>query len=455
MTKPEPARYRTTNWKSCNDALKQRGSLLIWLDKDMTWLAAKAGRNGRPPVFSDAAIQFCLMVKVLFGVPLRQTTGMVASILSMARLDWPVPDFSTVSRRQKRITVQVSSRRAPGPLNLLVDTEPWRRHWFEAQGEGDQVPRRRGMACAQACTQRRRQYRKVHLAMDTATGDIRAVEFTSSDKGDSPVLPHLLDQIPPDEQIGTVTGDDAFDTRRCHSAILGRGGTAIIPRRKNGRRWREDCPAAKARNEILKATQRLGSIRRTYAAPLAPRFLLILETLVRISRPKQDRGKDEMPQGLRGTHRLTRSRPPESRSPDPRGTHEPLQCNRHRRDRTRGLNPTGKGGVRPPPDFCNNADLTQAEDAIVVAFRRHTLLPLDDCLYALKPSIPHLTRSALHRRLQRHGISHLPDVEDDKPKRSRLNRYPIGFFHIDIARCKPLKVNCICSLVSTGRASSP
>ena len=94
--------------------------------------------------------------------------------------------------------------------------------------------------------------------MDTATGDIRAVEFTSSDKGDSPVLPHLLDQIPPDEQIGTVTGDGAFDTRRCHSVILGRGGTAIIPIRKNGRRWRDDCPAAKARNEILKATQRLG-----------------------------------------------------------------------------------------------------------------------------------------------------------------------------------------------------
>jgi hypothetical protein len=94
--------------------------------------------------------------------------------------------------------------------------------------------------------------------MDTATGDIRAVEFTSSDKGDSPILPHLLDQIPPNELIGTVTGDGAYDTRRCHAAILGRSGTAVIPIRKNGRLWQEDCPAAKARNEILKATQRLG-----------------------------------------------------------------------------------------------------------------------------------------------------------------------------------------------------
>ena len=77
--------------------------------------------------------------------------------------------------------------------------------------------------------------------------------------------------------------------------------------------------------------------------------------------------------------------------------------------------------------------LSEAEEAMIVAFRKHTLLPLDDCLYALQPSIPHLTRSALHRCLQRHGISRLLDVEGDKPKRSKFKRYPIGFFHIDIA----------------------
>src|SRR5690606_41224381 len=87
MSKPEPTRYRTMNWKSYNDALKRRGSLLIWLDKDMVWRAPKSGCNGRPPVFSDAAIQFCLMVKVLFGLPLRHTTVMVACILSLAGLD--------------------------------------------------------------------------------------------------------------------------------------------------------------------------------------------------------------------------------------------------------------------------------------------------------------------------------------------------------------------------------
>ena len=152
--------------------------------------------------------------------------------------------------------------------------------------------------------------------METATGDIRAAEFTSGDKGDSPSLSHLLDQIPAAEQTGTVTGDGAFDTRQCHNASLRHGGTGIIPLRKNGRRWREDCPAATARNEILKATQRLGlgRIRRTYAAPVAPRFLLLLETLVRISRPKPDGSKEEVPESVHGTHRLTRSGPPDSRT---------------------------------------------------------------------------------------------------------------------------------------------
>jgi len=76
------------------------------------------------------------------------------------------------------------------------------------------------------------------------------------------------------------------------------------------------------------------------------------------------------------------------------------------------------------------------EEAIIVAFRKHTLLPLDDCLYALQLSIPHLSRSSLHRCLQRHGISRLPEVEGDKPAKKKFKRYPIGYFHIDIAEVR-------------------
>lgn len=144
------------------------------------------------------------------------------------------------------MTIQIPFRRAGGSLNLLVDSTG-----VKMRGDGEWQVRKHGPG-------RRRQWRKVHLAMDTATGDIRAVEFTSSREGDSPVLPSLLGQIPSDHAIGTVTADGAYDTRKCHSAIIERGGTAIIPIRKNGRPWKEDCPAAKARNEILRATCHYG-----------------------------------------------------------------------------------------------------------------------------------------------------------------------------------------------------
>ena len=80
--------------------------------------------------------------------------------------------------------------------------------------------------------------------------------------------------------------------------------------------------------------------------------------------------------------------------------------------------------------------LSIEDEAIVVAFRRHTLLPLDDCLYALRATLPHLTRSSLHRCLQRHGISRLPEVEGDKPDKRMFKTYPIGYFHIDIAEVR-------------------
>jgi transposase InsO family protein len=80
--------------------------------------------------------------------------------------------------------------------------------------------------------------------------------------------------------------------------------------------------------------------------------------------------------------------------------------------------------------------LTPEEEAVIVAFRRHTLLPLDDCLYGLQPTIPHLTRSSPHRCLERHGISRLPQMQGDKPKKTRFADYAIGYMHIDIAEVR-------------------
>jgi transposase InsO family protein len=109
--------------------------------------------------------------------------------------------------------------------------------------------------------------------------------------------------------------------------------------------------------------------------------------------------------------------------------------------RTYGLNPKtvakwkkreGVGDAPMGPKKPRSTVLSKEEEGLAVAFRRHTLLPLDDCLYALQATIPHLTRSSLHRLFQRHDISRLPDVEGSKPKK-KFRTYPIGYFHIDIA----------------------
>jgi transposase len=105
------------------------------------------------------------------------------------------------------------------------------------------------------------------------------------------------------------------------------------------------------------------------------------------------------------------------------------------------------------PKKAHSTVLSLEEEAIIVAFRRHTLLPLDDCLYALQPTVPHLTRSSLHRCLQRHGISRLPDVEGDKQPKKKFKSSPIGYFHIDIAEVQ--RASSISSWPSTGPRSSP
>ena len=122
MPKPSTPHYRTSNWSRYNAALKLRGSLSIWFDPALDWRATRTGKRGHPETFSDQAIQTCLTLKVLFGLPLRQTVGLVANLIKMAGLDWPVPDWSTLCRRQARISVQIPYRRADGPINLLIDS---------------------------------------------------------------------------------------------------------------------------------------------------------------------------------------------------------------------------------------------------------------------------------------------------------------------------------------------
>ena len=200
MPKPAPPKYRTNNWREYNAALQARGSLLIWLDKDMAWFAAPTGKRGRSPTFSDAAIQFCLSIKCLFGLPLRQSIGMVESLLKLAGLDWPAPDFSTISRRQKHLRVVIPYQRSREGVHLLVDSTG-----IKMLGEGEWKRKKHG-------ADYRRQWRKIHMGIDAQTLEIRAFEVTDNAEGDAPMLPELLSQIPADEVLLSVSGDGAYDT---------------------------------------------------------------------------------------------------------------------------------------------------------------------------------------------------------------------------------------------------
>ena len=246
MSIPTSPAYKTRNWPAYNEALKRRGSLTIWFDPAMTWEAAPTGKRGRQPDYSDAAIQTCLTMKVLFGMALRQTTGFVESLLRLIDLDWAVPNFSTLSRRQKTLKVNIPYRGSQGPLHLLIDSTG-----IKVEGEGEWNARKHGGT-------KRRVWRKIHIGIDERTLEIRATEFTTSDVGDAPMLPELLDQIPADKEFASVTADGAFDTRKCHDAIAARGAAAIIPPRRNGKPWKPDSPGAIARTEILRTSKRVG-----------------------------------------------------------------------------------------------------------------------------------------------------------------------------------------------------
>jgi len=144
---------------------------------------------------------------------LRQTTGFVASLLKLAGFDWSVPDFSTLSRRQKTLNVAIPYRGSTGPLHLLVPSHGLQANhcWavdstgIKVEGDGEWHTRNHGGA-------KRRVWRKIHLGIDEETLEIRAVEVTTSIVADAPMLPGLLDQVASDQEIATVTADGAYDT---------------------------------------------------------------------------------------------------------------------------------------------------------------------------------------------------------------------------------------------------
>lgn len=181
----------------------------MWQDRDMQWLDQPSGKRGRSAAFSDAAIQFCLSIKCLFSQPLRQTLSMVQSLLHLASLDSPMPNFNTVCQRQKTLQIQPATN--PAPLNLLADSTG-----IKFLGEGEWKRKKHG-------AEYQREWRKVHLGINAQTLEIRAIEVPSNaHRRCDHAAGTAHSNSPADEPISTVYADGAYDTRDCLNTIANR-----------------------------------------------------------------------------------------------------------------------------------------------------------------------------------------------------------------------------------------
>lgn len=240
-------KYRIRNWSEYNQALINRGSLTIWFDEgslDCWFASGKPQGPGHPFTYSEVAIECLLVIKTVYRLPLRQTQGFFHSILELLDMVLDVPDYTTLSRRQKSLSVNLPRRQKDEPLHVVIDASG-----LKVYGEGEWKVRQHGIS-------RRRTWRKIHIGFDESTKEIVACETTIKDRHDKEMLPDLLDQIPVDEEISQVGGDGGYDYQTCYRAILERGGQAVIPPRKNAQVW--DSDPMQDRDKAIRRIEEIG-----------------------------------------------------------------------------------------------------------------------------------------------------------------------------------------------------
>jgi Transposase DDE domain len=235
-------RYRVRTWREYNHALVNRGRLTVWFDDQVitAWRNTQpVAGPGAPRVYSNLAIECALVFKSVYHLSLRAAQGFLSSVMELMRLPLPVPDYSTVSRCQGALSVLLAFTPRSGPRHVVIDATGLR-----VYDVGEWHVRKQGVS-------RRRTWRKFHLGVDETTKEIVAVELTESRVHDSQTVPALLAQIP--DPIGQVSGDGAYDTRRCDEAVLQHGATPTLVPRRTAR----PCPTADpagwraTRNHIL------------------------------------------------------------------------------------------------------------------------------------------------------------------------------------------------------------
>src|SRR5689334_17027192 len=216
-------RRRVTNWAEYDAALRQRGSLTVWFTEEAVaaWKAEPRTTPGGQPHYSSLAITTALTLKAVFRLALRQTEGLIGSVIRLLGLDLSVPDHTTLSRRAETLEVprprsdsRTDAGRDPEPLHLLVDSTG-----LKLCGPGEWLIEKHG-------TRRRRAWRKMHLGVDADTGRIVASSLTTHDTDDGAQVGPLLDQVA--APLASFTGDGAYDQDGVYASVAERQPEAAV-----------------------------------------------------------------------------------------------------------------------------------------------------------------------------------------------------------------------------------
>ena len=233
--------YRIQNWSEYNKSLMARGSITFWFSQEIadSWYAdVPDGSRGAPDTYSDQAIITCLILKHVYGLTLRQTQGFVTSLINLMGLPIACPYYTQLSRRAKNLDVPLP--RSSSITDIVVDSSG-----LKVYGEGEWKVRQHGIS-------KRRTWRKMQLAINPDNHEIVAAALTSHDVSDGEVLEELLDQIP--GHLNSVSGDGAYDTNHCYSAIGKKSARTIVPPRKNAI-LNGKCPE---RDQVISRINALG-----------------------------------------------------------------------------------------------------------------------------------------------------------------------------------------------------
>jgi len=241
--------YRVRNWSEYDRALVQRGSLTIWVSEDAIakWKHTGPKQRGGQKEYSDLAIETALTLKEVFHLTNRGTEGLIGSIFQLMRVDLSVPDHTTLSRRGKGLEVRLPKRKKVIG-HLVVDSTG-----LKVYGEGEWKMRKHGKS-------KRRVWRKIHLSVDSESGEIQAGALSEAGVSDAHALTTMLAEI--DHPIDNFSGDGAYDKRSVYDDIQMHSPNCRIhiPPQKNARIWQHgNCKAPPhPRDENLRYIRRHG-----------------------------------------------------------------------------------------------------------------------------------------------------------------------------------------------------